>query len=189
MIITESGKRYVRVPYGCDHEVWDKMNIVERLQYLGVLDMGSKTIDPADLNRFNPYMDPLMVILKTVFAALSLPVEFAPTEIQTRAFSEARQVYCLRARIETKASLAQIGEPIGRDHSTVHRNIKNALNVRELIQIYESIYGKAEIEKASLGEAESFTTSNGVKSTNGLLSYCSLDERKQDIPKTEPIVQ
>jgi hypothetical protein len=189
MIITESGRRYMRIPYGCDHELWDKMNMIERLQYLGVLDLSTKSVDPSEFVRFNPYTDPLTLILRKVFNSLGLPVEMAASALSNRAFSEARQIYCLRARVETKASLAQIGELIGRDHSCVYRNINIAINVKQVREIYESIYGEAKIEEATMGEPATVAQANAAKSTNGILPRCSLDQEKQGIPERASIMQ
>ena len=90
------------------------------------------------------YQNSLITILNDVSAKLMIPVEVIRNKGRKREVVDARFIYYRRARKCTKASLAQIGLPVGRDHATVFSGLKQSKNIRQVIKLYERCYGREE---------------------------------------------
>lgn len=76
-------------------------------------------------------------VLLEVSQAAKIPVEILKTKTREREIVEARQIYFVRAKLFTKASLAAIGKLVNKDHATVLHGIKTVNNVIELKKKYD----------------------------------------------------
>lgn len=76
-------------------------------------------------------------VLLEVSQAAKIPVEILKLKTRKREIVEARQIYFVRAKLFTTASLAVIGRLVGKDHATVLHGIKVVNNVIELKRKYD----------------------------------------------------
>lgn len=103
-------------------------------------------------------------------------------ETRKRAVVNARFVYFRRAREYTKATLAEIGLLVGKDHASVMYGIDQAMTVVELIELYDEIYGDTKIKKEAVAKQPATAKEfDSQPVTRPVLPFRSLDKREQEI--------
>jgi len=119
---------------------------------------------------FTPDTILLEVCLKTNFS-----IEAMRSKSRKREIVDARYVYYRRCRELTRASLAEIGRPVCRDHATVLHGCTEANNIKAVMDLYNKIYGpedKPPAEKQLIP----------LPVSKPVLPFRSQDPREQDIP-------
>jgi hypothetical protein len=107
-----------------------------------------------------------------------------------RHLTEARQIYCRRAREKTKASLQQIGNHIGKDHATVLYHIHQATEVKTISDQYDKIYGTPTIKaEAMAAEAAADNNRHCLPVQRPVLPFRSMDPREQNLPTRESLMR
>lgn len=114
-------------------------------------------------------------ILLEICVKTNFSVEAMKSASRKRELVDARYVYYRRCREITRASLAEIGRPVGRDHSTVLHGVTEANNTRAVMDLYNKIYGpedKPPAEKQLIP----------LPVNKPVLPYRHQDPREQNIP-------
>ena len=129
-------------------------------------------------------------ILRDVSRRTGFTLEQLSSKTRQREIVDARFVYYRRCREVSKASLASIGLPIGKDHASVHHGIREAYNTQNVVKLYEQCYGETEIKKEILDtrEKERQGQANAGPVERPVLPYNSMDKREQVVPAEEPVM-
>jgi hypothetical protein len=167
---------YLFIDFGIDKKMFE---VIDR-------SIGKKELRyrKADINKV---MSSPVQVLHEVAQKTGFSVETLKGKTRKREIVDARYVYFRRAKEMTKASLAMIGSYVGKDHATVMHGIKEAMETKQVLDLYRSIYVKSKITSPSLGNKA--TDAKGFNSqpvTKPVLPYRSMDEREQDIQAEQP---
>jgi hypothetical protein len=134
------------------------------------------------------FIDPHLVLLD-VCRKTNIKPEDLKSKDRHRHLTEARQIYCRRAREKTKASLQQIGNHICRDHATVLFHIRQAKEVKAISDQYDKIYGTPFIKTTSLDTEKAADNNRHCEPLERpVLPFRSMDPREQNIPTRESIM-
>jgi hypothetical protein len=142
----------------------------------------------------NPNLDSFYTtphqVLKDVSRRTGVTIEALIGRTRQREIVDARFVYFRRCRELSKASLAAIGLPVGRDHASVLHGIKEANNTIAVLQLYEKCYGATQFKKETMGPGKEpgheATCAGQIE--RPVLPYNSMDKREQNIQGEKSIV-
>lgn len=180
-IMPMSDAVYMFVDYGLDQLMFDVIdravasNIELKYSRIGKV----KIYDTEK----TPFQILMRVCQKTGFS-----IQEICSKTRKRDIVDARFVYFRRSREKTGASLAVIGELVEKDHASVLHGIKEAQEKREVVTLYNKIYGKTEIKTSSLGESEENRVGesfNVEPIQRPVLPCRSMDPRESNIPATK----
>jgi len=126
-------------------------------------------------------------ILADVSKKTAIPLEILVTRTRRREVVDARYVYFRRAKEKTKASLREIGIPVGKDHASVLAGIRVANNVKAVMNLYNRLYGQTEIETPPLVPCQ-VTLTDGGPQKGSVLPHQPVEAREFCISEKKSIV-
>lgn len=127
-------------------------------------------------------------ILRDVARRTGVPVEMLISKTRIRAVTDARFVYFRRCREVSKASLSQIGLPVGKDHASVMHGLKEARKTQQVINLYNKCYGEAESQKKTVEQLTSECSSIRQPEERSVLPLSEVEEGEQSVPgRTSPV--
>jgi hypothetical protein len=139
------------------------------------------------LHELNPdkyYSEPTQ-ILGDVCRKLGYKPEQLRAKTRKRHIIDASFVYYRRCREISKASLAQIGLPLGKDHATVLHGIKEAYNTENVKKLYAKCYEQTEVKGKALDAKKTEEARNVLPVERPVLPFNSMDPREQVIQTGE----
>ena len=128
-------------------------------------------------------------ILRDVSRRTGIPIEKLTSKTRLREVTDARFVYFRRCREVSKASLSQIGLPVGRDHCSVLHGIKEAQKTQQVVNLYNKCYGKAESQKKTVEQLSRECGSIRQPKERSVLPLSEMEEGEQNVPGRAPTVR
>jgi hypothetical protein len=167
---------YMFIDFGMDQAMLD---VIDR-SVAAQIEIRYKMILITDYDKL--FTDPHLVLLD-VCRKTGIKPEDLKGKDRHRHITEARQIYCRRAKEKTRASLQSIGNEINKDHATVLYSIRVATEVKVVSDIYDKHYGTTRI-KAETMEAKTAAEDNRhcFPVERPVLPFRSMDPREQNIP-------
>lgn len=127
-------------------------------------------------------------ILQRVSRETDISIEALKSKSRVREISDARKVYFRACREFTKASLANIGSLVNRDHATVMHGERVAREIPEIDKLYNKIYGKTRGKEEAV-EQSAGGTDKREPVERPILPFRSMDPREQAVPSAASIVR
>lgn len=169
---------YFFVDFGIDKAMFE---VIDRL--LGKIEFKYSRLNKIQAEKVwvTPYQ-----VLKKVSEKTGISIEDLQSKKRKREIVDARQVYCRRCCEYTRASLSKIGSLINRDHATVMHGRSKAYEVKEVIELYDSIYGSSEIKASPVATDGKNSVFDSEPISRPVLPYRSMDPREQDVQGWTP---
>lgn len=141
----------------------------------------------------NVFTEPLQ-ILRDVSRRTGISLEQLTSKTRKREVVDARFVYFLRCRNITKASLASIGLPVGKDHASVLHGIREANKTPQVIELYNKCYytksnGETASKKKTVEQLTRDCRSVRQEGERSVLSQQQMEEGEPDVPRSASTVR
>jgi hypothetical protein len=172
---------YLFIDFGIDKTMFD---VIDR-SVAAQIELRYKRILTTDYDKL--FIDPHLVLLD-VCRKTNVKPEDLKSKDRHRHLTEARQIYCRRAKEKTKATLQQIGDHICKDHATVLYHIRQATEVKAISDQYDKIYGTPCIKTTSV-DTEKAADRHCEPLERPVLPYRSMDPREQNIPTAASLMR
>lgn len=136
----------------------------------------------------NVFTEPIQ-ILRDVSRRTGIPLNLLTSKTRKREVVDARFVYFLRCRNITKASLASIGLPVGKDHASVLHGMREATKTPQVIELYNKCYytksnGETASKKKTVEQLTKDCRSIRQPGEGSILPHSEMEEGEPDIPRS-----
>lgn len=136
----------------------------------------------------NVFTEPIQ-ILRDVSRRTGIPLNLLTSKTRKREVVDARFVYFIRCRNITKASLASIGLPVGKDYASVLHGVREANKTPQVIELYNKCYGETASKKKTVEQLTEECSSIRQSGERSILPYSEMEEREPDVPRSASTVR